>query len=584
MLSSALEFARGPASSARPPTSLPASSRESSFARGSSPQTSASSSGRSCAARSIAETDCRPEATGASIVTASSSASERSPRGGRTPWSVKTMSLATQSTGVAPISSFSSRAVSITAFDLTARMTRSAPSTTSALLPPRTPSSTPRSQPRWRSREPTATSKSRSRRRAASARPKAPVPPTIATFNADPLRSGWWTSQTAGLKRPQRQSRYGLQVGIASDASSGRDEAEDGLDESAPCLGLGHQRAGDERLHTAFHNRFGIVSIGLVQDERTDQALVTARYLAGSRPACEALEHLRGRAFDSAAADQGTDGDDALAPAFQRRSDLADGDDRADADERVARRDRDQLGRFERLDHSRRRPGLSRALVDDLVDAVPVSPGDEPFLELELAGGRPDPGPQPVVGRRQQGQLEPDGPGDLRRRRRQRLAASERLRPGEMEPEVAVSELEPGLAPELLDRVARVPRLVCTPPAALLVAQAGERVEQRVEVGRDVEAVHLQVVADVRDHGNVARRDDLGQRLNEARAADAACQNGDSHLAAKRRLSSAVRVRSPRRPSSGSRSLKVSTSAARFGISTSRDGASARNRSALPGP
>src|SRR5947208_6520496 len=153
-----------------------------------------------------------------------------------------------------------------------------------------------------------------------------------------------------------------------------------------------------------------------------------------------------------------------------------------------------------------------------------------------------------------------------------------------MEAKVPVAELEPGLATETLNRVARVPGLVGAAPAALLVAGAGERVEQRVEVRRDVQALDLEVVADVGNHRHIARPDDLGQRLHEPGAADSPCQDGDLHLAAKRRLSSAARVLAPRRPSRRSRSLSESTSSARFGISTSRDGASARNRGALPGP
>ena len=213
-----------------------------------------------------------------------------------------------------------------------------------------------------------------------------------------------------------------------------------------------------------------------------------------------------------------------------------------------------------------------------------MAPRDEPFLELELTGWRPDPRAQPVVGGRQQGQPEPDGAGDPGGHRRQRLAATERLRPDEMEPEVAVAELEPRLATEAFDRVASVPGFARAAPAALLVPEAGECVEQRVEVRGDVETVDLEVVADVCDHRHVARVHNLDQRLHEARAAHAACQDGELHRAPERRLSTAARVLAPSRSSSRSRSSTVSTSSVRFGISTSRDGARARNRSALPGP
>src|SRR5205814_6196880 len=114
-----------------------------------------------------------------------------------------------------------------------------------------------------------------------------------------------------------------------------------------------------------------------------------------------------------------------------------------------------------------------------------------------------------------QARLESYGARDPLGQHRQRLAAAQRLRPDEMEPEIAVAELEPGLAAEPLDRVEGVPGLLRAAPSALLVSQAGERVEQRVQVRRDVEAVHLEVVADIGDHGQVTRRHDLTQRPPE---------------------------------------------------------------------
>ena len=47
------------------------------------------------------------------------------------------------------------------------------------------------------------------------------------------------------------------------------------------------------------------------------------------------------------------------------------------------------------------------------------------------------------------------------------------------------------------------------PPTALGVVEAGERVEERVEVGRDAKAEHLEVVADVADHRELVRASDV---------------------------------------------------------------------------
>ena len=112
---------------------------------------------------------------------------------------------------------------------------------------------------------------------------------------------------------------------------------------------------------------------------------------------------------------------------------------------------------------------------------------------------------------------------------RERLAAAQRLGADEMDAEIEVAEPEPALAAELATRLERVPRLVRAAPAACLVQPAGERVEDRVEVRRDVEAEDLDVVADVADDRQLARVDRLGQGEREPGAAEPAGENDDSH-------------------------------------------------------
>ena len=65
-------------------------------------------------------------------------------------------------------------------------------------------------------------------------------------------------------------------------------------------------------------------------------------------------------------------------------------------------------------------------------------------------------------------------------------------------------------------------RLVRAAPARASSSTPGERVEDRVEIGRDVEAEHLEVVADVADDRHVARVDVSVSARAKPRAADAA--------------------------------------------------------------
>ena len=77
---------------------------------------------------------------------------------------------------------------------------------------------------------------------------------------------------------------------------------------------------------------------------------------------------------------------------------------------------------------------------------------DEPLLELELAGVRPDARAQPVVGRREQPDRESEPPGEIGGDRRQRLAGAQALGAHEVEADVAVAEDEPVGSSELARR------------------------------------------------------------------------------------------------------------------------------------
>ena len=129
-------------------------------------------------------------------------------------------------------------------------------------------------------------------------------------------------------------------------------------------------------------------------------------------------------------------------------------------------------------------------------------------------------------------------------------------------------------------------RLAGASPAACFVVGARERVEDRVEVGRDVQPEHLDVVADVADDGDVRRRRRVDDALHEARAADAAREDDELHA----RRSSRARRGTPAcaaRSGAGAARGRRACRRPRRGSGSRRSTVSPRSapkRRALPGP
>src|SRR5690348_5298086 len=98
-----------------------------------------------------------------------------------------------------------------------------------------------------------------------------------------------------------------------------------------------------------------------------------------------------------------------------------------------------------------------------------------------------------------------------------------------MQTDVEIPQPEPALSAPGRGGRERVPGLARPPPAAFLVVQVGKRVENRVEVRRDMEAEHLDVVADVADHGELTGREGGLEAAREAGPADTPGEKGDLH-------------------------------------------------------
>ena len=107
--------------------------------------------------------------------------------------------------------------------------------------------------------------------------------------------------------------------------------------------------------------------------------------------------------------------------------------------------------------------------------------------------------------------------------------------------EVAVAEAEPGLVAEARERLHQREAVAREAVAPLAVDATRERVGHDVEVGRDVDAVELAVVAGVHDRGHLLRRHRAHEPAQEARGADAARERDHAQ-----RVSGGIAVRARR--------------------------------------
>ena len=186
----------------------------------------------------------------------------------------------------------------------------------------------------------------------------------------------------------------------------------------------------------------------------------------------------------------------------------------------------------------------------------------------KLARRRREPGAQAVVGRGQQRRLEPERSARARAVTLESgspaRSASVRTRCSPRSRSPSWNHVSPPSRPAVLERI---PGLVPAAPAALLVEHAGERVEDRVEVGRDVSPSTSRSSPTLPTIVSSAGSIVSASARREAGAAEPAGQDGDLHCVRPvRSASSAAAVLGPSRPSSCSRSPSVSTSSARFGI------------------
>ena len=158
-------------------------------------------------------------------------------------------------------------------------------------------------------------------------------------------------------------------------------------------------------------------------------------------------------------------------------------------------------GRRERIEESARCAGLLRPFVAKAQRLRPAALADEIVLEGERALRRLDDGWHRIVAHGHDARLDAEPRAKCSRDRAQALARPQSPGPLDMDGEVLVTEEEPGFTAERAKGLHEGAALPCPPPAGLRIREPCEGVGERVEIGADLEAEMLEVVAGVGDDG-----------------------------------------------------------------------------------
>src|SRR5262249_55634990 len=102
-----------------------------------------------------------------------------------------------------------------------------------------------------------------------------------------------------------------------------------------------------------------------------------------------------------------------------------------------------------------------------------------------------------------------------------------------------IAQVEPRLAAEFAQSVHELPRLSAAAPARFGVRLPGERVDERIDVRRHVQAEVLEIVAGVDDERDLVGRQELRETQCKLRAADPGGDRDEASLGhAQRNMSS----------------------------------------------
>ena len=219
-------------------------------------------------------------------------------------------------------------------------------------------------------------------------------------------------------------------------------------------------------------------------------------------------------------------------PGPQGVSDARHGQQRVDGHHRVGRGNDYCFGVGQRLNHPGSRSGGVGPGEPNRPHGYRVAQAHEVLLKTHLVAGslalvQGDHGGHRVLGHRQQRGLQAPRLGDLGGDGGQAGPLGQAARPVEVGTQVPVAKPEPRRSSEAVKSVHGLPRLSGQTPAGLRVTGLGQRVGDRVQIGRHVQPVEDHVVGRVHDGRDPVGGHGEDQAPQQAGRPHAPSQNGD---------------------------------------------------------
>jgi len=258
-------------------------------------------------------------------------------------------------------------------------------------------------------------------------------------------------------------------------------------------------------VHAEGADGIGLGGVAAVDDEGAGEIGVEFGDGGGRGPGTDLDEHLVGGTFQGFAADDGADRDYAFFAGAELFADTRHGENRADADERIAGADDDAAGVADGFEDA----GSGMRVFDaDEMDGADAGLGavfDEIFLKVHVPIASLDDGGNGLVGHGEDAGFDAESVTNGVSGLGQSFAMGQQIGAVNVGGEIAIAKIEPGFAAKGGEAFEEMKGFAAHAPSFGGIDESSECVSDDVQVRRNFQTVHNDIVAGVDDDGEVAR-------------------------------------------------------------------------------